>query len=424
MFAENKVVNSPFKNPFNPSGVNGSGYDPTASMLEALGHSPDASKQFFSDSPTAYNEDGTVNKGVAADLGKDKDGQAIGNYLDFFRNEKWESYGDVDSLDPKELKASLGYVPDALGHALESATTGHAWDDPSPVLKRDETTAAIMKDVIDTYGGDSDLRDRHEALKDSLGRMGAAYIDDLNYSTYNFGGAGDELGRDSLFAKSSDGSERTDFGEAAARRFMAAVAADDEGYRTLSAAQQMYEASGLTSFGSGHQDEALVFGGNATKVHGILDESRNIGIGQEFKDDEDLRNLEMEKKAEWRKYGVSSAVAGVVGVGSAVVLGPAAGVVATTAVPLIMEAVGGAVDTQYGNDTLQYLKDAEYNNDDEALDSIDQNDLQGQASAVAPILHYADSVGMTLEEKRQLLADTETYYNNGVLAARQPMKVN
>ncbi|MET8436343.1 hypothetical protein ABZV61_26895 [Streptomyces sp900116325] len=423
MFAGTRVLNGLLKNPFNPSGVNGAGYDPTIAMLEALGNSPDAAKHFFSDDPTAYNDDGTVKEGARADLGKGEDGNPVEKYLDFFANEKWESFPDAESGALEGVKGTADYMPDALGHALESATTGHAWDDAMPVLERDETTAAIMKDVIDSYGGDSDLRERHAALKDSLGRMGAAYIDDLNYSTYNFGGSGDELGRDSLFAKSSDGSHRTDFGETAARRFMAAVATDDEGYKALSSAQQMYGASGLRAFGEGHQGEALIFGGNGTKVHGILDESRNIGISQEFKDDEDLKNLAMEKKAEWRKFGVSSAIGGVVGVGSAVVLGPAAGAVAATAVPLIMETVGGAVDTQYGNDTLQYLKDAEYNNDDDALDSIDGNDRQGQESAVAPILHYADTVGMTLEEKRQVLADTETHYNNGVLAARQPMKV-
>jgi hypothetical protein len=89
-----------------------------------------------------------------------------------------------------------------------------------------------------------------------------------------------------------------------------------------------------------------------------------------------------------------------------------------------METVGGAVSTQYGTETLQYLKDAEYDNNDEALDSIAENDAQGKASAVAPVLHYADSVGMTEQEKRDLLRDTGTYYNNGGLVARQPMKVN
>lgn len=47
------------EDPLNPSGINGSGYDPVNSMMEALGHSPEAAKQFFSAEPTAYNEDGT-----------------------------------------------------------------------------------------------------------------------------------------------------------------------------------------------------------------------------------------------------------------------------------------------------------------------------------------------------------------------------
>ncbi|MEU9057593.1 hypothetical protein AB0D13_01545 [Streptomyces sp. NPDC048430] len=410
------------ENPLNPSGVNGSGYDPVTSMMEALGHSPEAAKQFFSAEPTAYNEDGTPKSGTA-DLGKNKDGEAITSYLDFFQNDDYDPFYDIVGHDRDDMEKSMKYMPDALGKALEAATTGHAWDDPSPTLKRDEVTAGIMKEVIDSYGGDSGLRERHEPMKDNLARMGAAYIDDLNYSTYNFGGFGDEAGRDGLFGKSSDGSARTDFGEDATRRFMAAVATDEEGYRTLSSAQQMYEASGLRSFG-GDRDDALTFGGNATKVHGILDESRGIGIGEEFKGDEDAKNLEMEKSGEWRKYAVSGAVAGVVGVGSAVVLGPAAGVVAATAVPLVMETVGGAVSTQYGTDTLQYLKDAEYNNNDRALASIDSDASQGKVSAAAAMFHYADSVGMTEKEKRELLTDIEANYTHGVTAARQPMKVN
>lgn len=53
---------------FNPSGKPGSGEDPLNSVLEALGHSPEASEKFFTDPPTAYNEDGTV-KQVAAGYG-------------------------------------------------------------------------------------------------------------------------------------------------------------------------------------------------------------------------------------------------------------------------------------------------------------------------------------------------------------------
>ncbi|MFJ8669011.1 hypothetical protein [Streptomyces sp. NPDC093600] len=419
MFADNKTVGGWQKNPFNPSGVNGAGYDPMVPMLEALGHSPEAAKQFFSGEPTAYNKDGTV--GGTVDLDPEKDGNQT-SYLDFFQNKDYRSFPDMDGHNPDDAVKTKDYMPDALGHALEAATTGHAWDDPSPVLKRDADSVAIMKEVINDYGSDSELRKRHEAMMDSLGNMGAAYIDDLNYSTYNFGGTGDELGRDKLFPGSSDGSSRTDFGQAASLKFMSAVAADEDAYRTMSAAQQVFEASGLKVLG-GDKDAAIEFGHNASKVHGILDESRTIQIAQDFKDDEDKRNLELEKQAEWRKTGVSSGVAAVVGVGSAVVLGPAAGLVAVTVVPLVMESAGAAVSTSYAADTLEYLKDNEYNNDDQAMDAILQTQMSGQNSAMTPLLNYAESVGMSLDEKRELIREAETSYRNGMVAAGGGMKV-
>ncbi|MFS0696274.1 hypothetical protein [Streptomyces nitrosporeus] len=409
-------------NPFNPSGTNGSGYDPVTSMLEALGHSPEAAKQFFSADPTAYNEDGTP-KGGTADLGKNKDGETITSYLDFFQNEDYDPFYDIVGHDPDDAKKSMAYMPDALGKALEAATTGHAWDDPTPTLKRDEVTAGIMKEVIDSYGTDSGLLSRHEELKDSLGRMGAAYIDDLNYSTYNFGSVGDELGRDSLFANSSDGSERTDFGESAARRFMGVVAADEEGWKSLSSAQQVYEASGLKAFGPEDKDSALIFGSNGAKVHGILDESRIEGIHQQFKGEEEAKILEMEKSAEWRKFGVSSGVGAVVGVGTAVVLGPAAGVVAATAVPLVMDTATAAIDTGYAGETMDYLKEREYDNNDDALTGIERFKSVGEQGAVTPLLNYADEIGMSENEKRQLVVDIETSYGNGKTAASDQGRV-
>lgn len=419
MFADNKVIGGWQKNPFNPSGVNGSGYDPMVSMLEALGHSPEAAKQFFTADPTSYNKDGSV--GGTVDLDPKKDG-IQNRYLDYFQNGDYEFFPDIDSHHPDEAKKTVAYMPDALGHALEAATTGHAWDDPNPVLRRDADSAAIMKEVINDYGSDSELRKRHESMMDSLGNMGAAYIDDLNYSTYNFGDSGDAVDRDRLFRMSSDGAARTDFGEAASLKFMAAVAGDEDAYKTMSAAQQVFEASGLKAMGDNKAD-AIEFAHNATKVHGILDESRTIQIAQDFKDDEDKRNLELEKQAEWRKTGVSSGVAAVVGVGSAVVLGPAAGLVAVTVVPLVMESVGSAVSTSYATDTLQYLKDNEYNNDDEAMDAIQRTQQAGQRSAMVPLLNYAESVGMTVEEKRELIREAEYSYGAGTRAASPAGKV-
>ncbi|CAM5716757.1 AG2 protein OS=Streptomyces glaucescens OX=1907 GN=SGLAU_25395 PE=4 SV=1 [Streptomyces glaucescens] len=59
LFAETKMVNSWIKNPYNPSGVNGPGYDPVTAMLEALGNSPEAAKKFLP-TPRLRHADGTV----------------------------------------------------------------------------------------------------------------------------------------------------------------------------------------------------------------------------------------------------------------------------------------------------------------------------------------------------------------------------
>ncbi|MEK8143486.1 hypothetical protein NKH18_19470 [Streptomyces sp. M10(2022)] len=75
------------------------------------------------------------------------------------------------------------------------------------------------------------------------------------------------------------------------------------------------------------------------------------------------------------------------------------------------------MSTQYATDTLQYLSDDEYKNDDEALDAIDEANQMGQRSAVVPLLHYADSVGMSDADRRALLTSIEGQYVNGKSAA-------
>lgn len=398
---------------FNPSGKTGAGYDPLTSVMEALGHSPDAAKKFFSDeSPTVYNEDGSVNKDKTLDY----------NYFDELTKKNFE--WPPDSLQPvgsgSDEKVTNG-GPDALGHALEAATTGHAWDAANPVLRRDEDTIAIMERVIEVYGADSDAQPR-DVMKDSLGRMGAAYIDDLNYSTMNFGGWGDDLGRAALFANSSDGSVRTDFGEVASRNFMMVAAGDEEGYKALSSAQQVFTASGLAAF-EGDRGSGTTFAENSAKVHGILDESRSHYIREEFKGTEEEKNLLKEQQGEWRKFGVGAGVAGVVGVGSALVVGPAAGVVVATAVPLLMETGGEAVNTAYGNHTLQYLKDNEFKNDPDALRAVQDHELFAEAAAVSPVRTYADAVGMDLEETNDLAKEIESSYRMGKLIVSDAEKV-
>ncbi|MFI5804262.1 hypothetical protein [Streptomyces sp. NPDC051561] len=356
---------------FNPSGGTGAGYDPLTSALEGLGHSPEAAKEFF--------------KG--------------GRHLDDLTSPdfKWPP----DTLDHDTDSHDGG--PDALGHALEAATTGHPWDNAALGLHRDAETAAIMRKVITLYSPTSDVEPQG-ALMDSLGRMGAAYIDDLNYSTLNFGDGGDDLGRGELFRLG--GTPRTDFGEFEARNFMNVVAGSEEGYKILSAAQQVYTSSALASFEDDH-GSGVAFAHNAAKVHGILDQSRISQVELDFKDTEEQANLSEEKKGEWRKYAVEGAAAAVAGIGSTLILGPAAGVAVATAVPLAMDAGAGAVGTAYGNHTLQYLKDNEVKNDGEALKSMQEIEDSCAAGTWHPVSRYANAVGLSEEERRELHREIE-----------------
>ncbi|MEL5958621.1 hypothetical protein AADR41_28320 [Streptomyces sp. CLV115] len=352
LFAGNKVVNSPFKNPFNPSGVNGSGYDPTVSMLEALGNSPDAAKHFFHDTPTAYNEDGTVDKDAAADLGKDKDRNKIENYLDFFGVEKWDSYGDVDSLDDKELKASLNYMPDALGHALEAATLGYPAGHPDASIARDGDNAEIMRDVMVKYS-DANLLKVQESLSDSLGAMGAGYIDDINWAM-------DGNKKGSVFEPGGNGEGHLDFSDPlgpdcreTARKFLGALGHHPDAYASLSAAEQVYTSSALEAqvgkdgeIDTGDVRRTVKIG---AEVQGMLDQSRADQVEDDGVKAHEKYEKAAEKRSGWAEFGGTAALGA--GVATAAYFLPAAPVIGAGAllVPLFTDVGTGAVEQVIGD---------------------------------------------------------------------------
>ncbi|MEE1747407.1 hypothetical protein [Streptomyces sp. JV184] len=371
MFADSKVVNSPFRNPFNPSGVNGSGYDPTVAMLEALGHSPDAAKHFFSDDPTMYNEDGTVNKEGVADLGK-ADGAAIDNYLDFFGNEKWESFGDVDSLDPKEQKKSLGYMPDALGHALEAATLGYPYDSPHAGVVRDADNADVMRDVMEKYGADAGLLKKQEAMADSLGVMGAGYIDDINWSL-------EKNDSDGVFAPSKNPGGHIDFsivnsdgesgnGRAVARQFLSTLGQHPDAYATLSNAEQIYTTGMLErqveSGGEINQGAARSVVGTGAEVHGMLDQSRaDQVVASHMKDQEEYEKA-VAARSGWVEFGAG------VGIAAGVAFLPEVAAVgaAATLITLGSDTAGGAVEHVVG----QFIGDISDQSVDEHKEEVEE----------------------------------------------------
>ncbi|MGW4287397.1 hypothetical protein ACWEIK_10725 [Streptomyces sp. NPDC004673] len=396
LFVENKTLNGWLKNPFNPSGVNGAGYDPATAMLEALGNSPDAAKHFFADPPTAYNEDGTVNHGATADLGKDKDGQAIDNYLDFFGNEKWESFPDTNSTDPKETKASFDQMPDALGHALEAATLGYPAGHPDSHVVRDADNAAIMQKVMEKYASDPGLlKEHHEAMADSLGVMGAGYIDDINWAL-------DKNDPDSVFAPGKNPDAHVDFadtldgnGRSVVRGFLSTMGQHPDAYATLSAAEQVYTRSALegTVGPDGKITDEVQAMARATvlrgaEVQGMLDQSRADQVeATNLKTHEDYEKA-VAARAGWVEFGATA------GLAAGVAFLPATAAVGAAAVliPLATDTASGAAEQFIG----QVVGDAADNSVDEHKEKLedltdDQKDAiysAGEDMAEAPMKDF------------------------------------
>ncbi|WP_344633512.1 DUF6571 family protein, partial [Streptomyces glaucosporus] len=221
---------------FNPSGKNGAGYDPLTSVLEALGHSPEASERFFTGEPTVYREDGTADKG--AKLGY--------KYLDEFLKEDFEWPPDTLAMPgAKGSEDAFNHGPNALGHALEAATTGRAYDSESTKpVEHTKEGAKLTERLVKHFGEHPELIRRNEngeaedlktgplhALRDSLGNITAEYMGDFQRAMYGSGGSPDRF-------PVLGASANLDGGQA--RRFLAEVGRDPDAYAAITSAQQAH----------------------------------------------------------------------------------------------------------------------------------------------------------------------------------------
>ncbi|MEU4270468.1 hypothetical protein [Streptomyces sp. NPDC026092] len=412
-FADNKTF-SGVQSPFNPSGVNGSGYDPMIPMLEALGHSPEAAKLFFSQEPTAYKEDGT--SGGDLDLGKNAEGETIGNYLDFFANEKYESFPDVDGRHPDGVKAAADFMPDALGHALEAATLGHAWDDPNPKLGRDATTAGIMNEVVATYR-DAGLLEKQSSMADSLGNMGAGYIDDLNWALTKHD-------PESVFAPKGTEADVTAthpaLGREATVEFLSALGQYPDSYATVSTAERVYATSVLEAQvgPDGRIDEGSARAAVYTTgtLQGLLDQSRADQVeAHGMKVHEDYEKAQAAKSA-WIGFGTTAAVAA--GVAFLPATAAAAGAAAVL-VPLAIDTGTGAVETLAGQVIGDWSDKSVEEHKDETEGKIREEKTSiytaGRYSAEAPMERFTEyhRSEVSTEFKQELIESLNHGYLQG-----------
>jgi hypothetical protein len=240
-FLMNKPAGSPDTYGFNPSGKLGTGNDPLNSVLEALGHSPAAAEKFFTQTPTAYNEDGTTKTG--GHLGFD-------SYLDLFTDKDFGWTIDTNDTniyaDEDKTKRALGFGPEALGHALEAATTGRPYDSDAAAdaIKHTEARAHLVSQIVDKLGQHPELIRHNEngdledaktgplyAMRGSLGDITAEYMADFQQSLAR--SKGDPFDTFGISAELDPTS---------AHRFLAEVGQDPDAYASITSAQQAQTA--------------------------------------------------------------------------------------------------------------------------------------------------------------------------------------
>ncbi len=298
---------------------NDAGRDPMTGFMEALGHNAEASTEF---------------------LGSDS------NFDYLTEDREWP--GDQTT---QKAEGIAGY--DSLGHALESATKGSAYDANPPQLHRDADTAAVAEKVVERYGQDpeykgdkqtglsgAELLAKQEGIGDSLGRIGAAYIDDINWG---MNGGSDK----SLYAMDNAGranlDERAHFDSNSLTPFLSTLGQDPDAYADLNTAQQAYTTSVMEKYPPTIEADGDL---NATstetalrtgaEVHGILDNSRAEEIKADGAAKDEKYNKAVDERIERQKMIAGLATGGMF----SLVPSPGAGVAATV-VPILADGAEG-----------------------------------------------------------------------------------
>jgi hypothetical protein len=367
------------------------GLDPVAGYMEALGHNPDAAKEFFSSKD--WDASGKELKSMDPEL----------KYL--LEDRKWPDM-------PNNTKGSEDF--DELGHAIEAATLGVPYDQPELGLRRDDTTANVTEQVMKYVGDHPKFLDDHKGMGDSLAKMGAGYIDDLNWASSNFGNAytGQDL-RDSAFGHKGPG--HIDLLDTTAASFLAVAGGDEDGYKILSMAQQEYTASGLRAHPEPNGEVSQIIETGA-KMQGMFDQARSNDIHAHYGEATKEAERKLAEAAEWKKFGVGAAVA--VGVGAVALpfAGAVAGgaAVAAFAVPQVAGAVAGGAMTQFG---IDLNREMEKNGPD--FSQKEHMDLKtfttlGAARAVTPMDAYIAANNLEgTEWARKTHSGVEGKYNDG-----------
>ncbi|MFF0084218.1 DUF6571 family protein [Streptomyces canus] len=262
--------------------------DPMTGFMDALGHNPDASTEFLTSGATI-------------------DGEKV-DHLDYLLKDRhWpEGPGYTgDSGNPS------GY--NNLGHALESATSGRSFDDDGAPVKHTAERAALMKDVVDTIGGDPGLASDspRDALRDSLGNMTAEYMADVQGAIANEQGTIKPFGADA----------NLDMGTL--EPFIATVGRDPDAYVAITEASQANTAIWMQQVADSNPSDLNAAMENVTYpggvVAGILSDSRDQAIFEEHSASDKDFNDAVATGDKWAGRGLGMAVGAATGTAAPIV---------------------------------------------------------------------------------------------------------
>ncbi|CAL9404918.1 hypothetical protein SUDANB6_01534 [Streptomyces sp. enrichment culture] len=376
-FADTKPAIGDSQYGFNPSGKNGAGYDPMNSVLEALGHSPQAATDYFTPPMQAYAQDGTP-KGILSEIG------GATNYLDYLTDKEYGSFPDITGHDLDAAKKSANDFPDALGHALEAATTGRPYDDAdAPQVEHTAEQAALMHQVVEKIGDNPDLINEKDngplcAMADSLGNMTAEYMWDVQKSLAGGSPHIPTNGADAGLSNLNDGTLSA---------FLGAVGKDPDAYGAISNAQQAVTTElikdTLADQFSGdvrtRAVETMVSPG--ALISGIMEESRSQAVYDDQIASDKEFNDGLATGDKW--------VGRIIGMG-------------TSRVPVAGDAVGWVVEDIRGAVVENFRRDSSDEASSETARELEQQRETGAQAVRSATLTAAREAGLTSDESSRL----------------------
>ncbi|PJE95074.1 hypothetical protein CUT44_25840 [Streptomyces carminius] len=306
------------------------GSDPMTGYMMALGRSPEAATDFLNGTFVTKDEDHDFDRGLT-------------NFQYLFEERKWPQEYDSD------LKKTFP-GQNALGWALEAATTGHpAGEQPTADLPpHTPEQARLMEAVVNSVSDDPERLTERGYLSDSLGQIAAEYLPDINRAT-----ADDKHGNTNLLFPVAGAAADLDHNDVT--RFLVSVGQNPEGYAKVEMGQKAY----MTNLFDYHlnpdlpedrrypqnpQSTVEEIARRSGEISGSLAVGRQEAVlGEAHQKDDDYQ-----KSMGQLKNTISGVVGTGIGVGTSFIATPVGGAVAGgaagTVSSVVLEQIFGAVE--------------------------------------------------------------------------------